>query len=425
MFVLEKQRKLDYKWVIVALSFLMVMICLGFCSSGKSLYTVAITKALGIKRSAFSINDSCRFVTTAIINIFFGTLIARFGTKKLIGAGFICLISSCLVYSVATSIWVFCIGGVLLGIGLSWTTTTMVGSIINKWCKENKGTIMGAVLAANGVGGAIATQIITPIIYEEGNAFGYQTAYRISALILLVVGVLIMLFYKENPKGQEKSQTVVHKKKARGESWVGIDFKSACKKPFFYVALICIFVTGMTLQGIGGIATPHLQEVGLDIGFIAGMVSIHSLFLAGFKFLTGFIYDKRGLRTTMNICMITAIVVMVMLALVKNSATGKVLVVIYEIFSSLALPLETIMLPIYANELFGQKSFDKILGVFVSVNTAGYALGAPLANWCYDFFGSYKVALVSGALLMLAVVVLMQFVVSKARSEKQKILIQE
>ena len=141
MFVLEKQRKLDYKWVIVALSFLMVMICLGFCSSGKSLYTVAITKALGIKRSAFSINDSCRFVTTAIINIFFGTLIARFGTKKLIGAGFICLISSCLVYSVATSIWVFCIGGVLLGIGLSWTTTTMVGSIINKWCKENKGTI--------------------------------------------------------------------------------------------------------------------------------------------------------------------------------------------------------------------------------------------------------------------------------------------
>ena len=421
---MDKQKKFDYKWVIVALSFLMVMVCLGFCSSGKSLYTVAITKALDIKRSSFSINDSCRYVSTAIINIFFGSLIARFGTKKLIGAGFLCLISSCLVYSVATSVWVFCIGGVLLGVGLSWTTTTMVGSIINKWCKENKGTIMGAVLAANGIGGAIATQIITPIIYEEGNAFGYQNAYRLSALILLVVGILIMLFYKEKPKRPEDIQSIVHKKKARGEGWVGIEFKTACKRPYFYVALLCIFVTGMTLQGLGGIATPHLQEVGLDIGFIAGMVSLHSLFLAGFKFLTGFIYDKKGLRTTMNICMVTAIVVMIMLALVKNTATGKVLVSVYEIFSSLALPLETIMLPIYANELFGQKSFDKILGLFVSVNTAGYALGAPLANIFFDFFGSYKGAILAGALLMLLVIILMQFVVSIAAKEKQKVLMQ-
>ena len=28
------------------------------------------------------------------------------------------------------------------------------------------------------------------------------------------------------------------------------------------------------------------------------------------------------------------------------------------------------------------------LGIFASVNTAGYALGAPLANLCYDIFGN-------------------------------------
>lgn len=40
-----------YRWVIVAASFLMVFVCLGFCSSSKSLYLAAITEALGIKRS--------------------------------------------------------------------------------------------------------------------------------------------------------------------------------------------------------------------------------------------------------------------------------------------------------------------------------------------------------------------------------------
>ncbi|MBQ8587814.1 MAG: MFS transporter, partial [Clostridia bacterium] len=118
-----KIRKFNYKWVIVAISFLMVMICLGFCSSGKSLYITAITDALNIKRSAFSINDSCRFVATAIINMFFGTLVSKFGTKKLIGAGFLCLIASSLIYSMAENIFVFYIGGTLLGVGLSWTTT--------------------------------------------------------------------------------------------------------------------------------------------------------------------------------------------------------------------------------------------------------------------------------------------------------------
>ena len=74
----------------------------------------------------------------------------------------------------------FCIGGILLGLGFSCTTTTMVGSIINKWCCESKGTIMGAVLAANGIGGAIAIQIITPV--TETGVFGYRNACRLIAI---------------------------------------------------------------------------------------------------------------------------------------------------------------------------------------------------------------------------------------------------
>lgn len=74
--------KLDYKWVIIVLAFLMVMICLGFCSSTKSLFIVPVTEALGIDRGIFSINDSLRFITAAVINVFFGALISRFGAKN-------------------------------------------------------------------------------------------------------------------------------------------------------------------------------------------------------------------------------------------------------------------------------------------------------------------------------------------------------
>lgn len=416
--------KLDYKWVIVALCFLMVFTCLGFCSSNKGLYLSAITDALDIKRSAFSIGDSCRFISTAIVNLFFGTLVNKFGTKKLIGAGFLSLIGACILYTIGTNIYYFYVGGCLLGIGISWTTTTMVGAVIGKWCKENKGTIMGAVLAANGLGGALAAQIVTPIIYEEGNAFGYRNAYTLVAIILLIVGTLILIFFKENPPGHDGT-VVVHKKKSRGQSWVGMEYRTAVKKPYFYAALVCIFMTGMILQGINGVASAHMKDVGLSAEYIAMAASIHSLSLAAFKFLTGFMYDKFGLRITMTVCDIASIAVMVLLASITNSSWGMIFAMMYSIISSLSLPLETIMLPIFAGDLFGEKSFHKMLGLFVSVNTAGYAVGAPLTNWVFDAFGSYTPMFIVCAVLMAAVTIIFQFILTAAQKDRWEILAKE
>lgn len=418
----QTKKRLDYKWVIVGLCFLMVFTNLGFCSSNKSLYLSAITEALGIKRSVFSIADSCRFVTTAIINLFFGTLVAKFGTRKLIAAGFLCLIGSCILYAVGTNVMMFYLAGCLLGLGLSWTTTTMVGCIVGRWCKENKGTIMGAILCANGLGGALAAQIVSPIIYQEGNPFGYRTAYFLVAGILFVVGTLIQIFYRESPKGQAVEPIQHKKKKARGQSWIGMGYKEAMRKPYFYLAALCIFLTGLMLQGINGSAAAHMKDVGLDAAYVATVLSAHSLALAGFKFLTGFMYDRFGLRITMTICDAAAVLVMIMLACLTGSDSGKVMAMVYGIFSSLALPLETIMLPIFANDLFGDKSYEKIMGLFVSVNTAGYAIGAPLMNWSFDKFGTYKPMYFICSAIMLVVVIVFQFVLNAANREKRRII---
>ena len=79
------------------------------------------------------------------------------------------------------------------------------------------------------------------------------------------------------------------------------------------------------------------------------------------------------------------------------------------------------MLPIYAADLFGRKSYAKILGIFVSVNTAGYAVGSPLMNLSYDIFGSYKPALILVASLMVVVFIILQFVVSAGNKEFNRI----
>lgn len=235
------------------------------------------------------------------------------------------------------------------------------------------------------------------------------------------MALAIIFFFKDKFVAPSEEVAEEQKKKSRGQSWEGVPYSKAVKKLYFYGTLVCIFLTGMILQGISGVAAPHMSDVGLSAAFVASVLSIHSLALSGFKFLTGFIYDRFGLRITSNICLITSVIVMFLLAMVTPSPTGKVIAMIYGVFSSLSLPLETVMLPIYANDLFGDASFNKMQGLFSSANVAGFALGAPVANICYDVLGSYNVAFYAAGILMIIVTIAMHFVISSANREKAKL----
>ena len=411
------RKGLDYKWVIVIICGLMVFTTLGFCSSAGSIYIKPITEALDISRTAYSVTKSVRFVTTAVVNLFFGALIYRFGAKKLIMAGFISLIASALINSFGNNVLAFCVGSFFLGVGLSFTTTTIVGSVVNRWCAKNKGTIMGFILATNGVGAALARNILTPIIYSEEQ--GFRASYRVVALILAGVGLLVLLLFRNDPKGEEKVRIKKTKAAATEQE------RTAFKKPYFYVSLVCIFLTGLVLQSVSGIVDPYLSDVGLDMEFITLVMSISSIVLSFTKFGIGFLYDKTGVKATSLICYISALLNFVAMLFITTTIFGQALSFASSILSPIALPLETIMLPIFAREIFGENGFNKALGIFVSVNTAGYAVGGPIADGVFDIAGSYKPWIIAASFLIIAIAVTMNVVITVAKRDRKRMELSE
>lgn len=405
-----------YKWVVAAACFVMIFVGLGFCSSNKSMYLGAITQALGIKRSLFSLNDSFRFISTAVVNLFFGALIGKFGSRKLVGAGFVCMAASVTVNVFAVQVWQFWIGGVLLGVGLSFCSTTMVSYLVGRWMPEKRGTVTGAILCANGLGGALAAQIVNPMINDPANAFGYRRAYTMVAILVLVVGCAVTVFVREPAAQAGPAQA----KKKRGRQWTGITLRQALKKPYFYAAGACVLLTGMALQGIHGIAATHMYDVGLNKNYVATVLSVSSLVLTGSKFLVGFSYDKLGLRITVTISDLFGCAAFLCLAFVGSANVGNVLAMGYGVMASLALPLETVLVPLIAADLFGEKEFAKLLGIFVSLNTAGYALGTPVANLVFEAFGSYSPVLVLFGIMMAVIALAFQFIMNGAgKAQKQ------
>ena len=412
------KRKLDYKWVILSTCFLMVMVCLGFCSSNKGMYLSAITQALGIKRSLFSINDTCRFVATGIANLFFGSLVSRFGVRKMVGFGFAALIASTLAYVFAENIFVIYLGGILLGIGFTFTSITMASSIIRQWFHKDIGTYTGIAFAANGIGGALAAQIAAPLINEPGNPFGYRKSYLLVAIILLLTGITVVLLLREAPSG-----TTAAKKKARGTAWGGLSYETARTKPYFYFCAIIIFMTGFILQGISTVYAAHVQDVGLGADFAATVISIYALCMTFTKIMVGALYDRFGLHFITILCQGATTLSFLLMAFLDNSSSGQIKASLFAVLFAIAIPLETLAIPLIVNDLFGSASYDKILGFYIALNYAGYAIGCPLVNLGYDIIGSYSPLFLVFGTLMIPTCIVFQFIISAAQKEKQKVML--
>ena len=222
-----------------------------------------------------------------------------------------------------------------------------------------------------------------------------------------------------------KKHKITKKKAARGQSWPGIPYEQLKRRPSLYLALLCVLLTGMMLQGMSGVAVAHMTDNGLTPTFVAGVTSFGSLLLTCSKFIAGASYDRFGLRVTVFVSHSVAIVAMILLAMVNPSPLGMGFAVGFKILDALALPLETIMLSLITNDLFGSASFDKLLGMVSAAKTVGYALGAPLLNTCFDITGTYVPVFLAFAVIMLIVLVTFQMLASSAEKEKAAMLAQE
>ena len=409
--------------MIAAVSFLMVATSLGFCSGNKSLYLKAITDAVGIERRLFSIGDSFRYITTAVLNLFFGVQIAKMGPKKMILSGFAALIVSCLLYAYGNTLWVFYLAGIFLGMGLAWCTTTVVGFVIGKWFTEHTGTVMGVVLAANGLGVAVASQIISPLI--DSGTFGYRKAYFVTAAILAGVAVIALLFFRNEPEGSTGAgdlPTGKKKQPKRARKWSGIAYDDAKKRPYFWIVSLCVFMIGISVQAASGHTVTHLKDIGLDPVFVTNVWSFHGLTLACAKVLAGVCFDRYGLKITLFICEAIGAVSIFLLAI--SSAATPGIAAAGAIAISFALPLETIMIPLITADMFGDRSYAKIMGILVAFSTAGHAVGAPFTDFMYDFSSghSYRTVFIIYAVMLVVIGLIFEILLKRSDRERAAII---
>jgi MFS family permease len=390
--------------ILIVVLYVMEGACLGLYSSSRSLFLVAVTESLNISRSVYGLNDSIRFLMSAFMSFFFGMFVSRFGRKTMMLVGFISMIGCMLLYSVAESIVVFYIGSILLGFGMCWTTTSMTGSIAHQCFRNQSGRIVGFIMTAGSLFSAVSVQILSPIIYDETNPFGYRKAFRLMALTIAITGVIVMALYRD--KGTPAPDAL---KRSPQKSRCTIVQSGVIRNSYFHIVCGCVFMTGFALQGVFGTYAAHLRDVGLDAGTIVNLASLISLSLMVCKFLIGVLHDHSGLSFTTTISYVAGGIGMFILTTFKGA--GSAMLWVFGALYAVALPLETIIPPLVAADLVGSGDYNRMTGILVAVISFGYAAGSTVTNLTFNLFGSYRPMYLFLGVAMIAIMLTFNLVI--------------
>lgn len=402
-----------YDRIIAVMAFTMIFCSLGLANSTNGLYVVFVTEDMGFSRGMFSVVFSLRFIITSVVNAFYGKINKCLETRKMASIGFFMLAVTFTAFSLAQKITVFYIFGVILGVALAFTSTAVAAQLVRDWFSSHRGLVLGLVLAGSGIGGSIFYIFVQNWI----SSYGWRTSYRISAYVFIFMGILMYLVIRNKPEdmGMEAVKAA-EPDRVNGSGWEGFSMKQLLKMPPFYLMTVFSFLSGFLNNPVYTAATGQMLDKGFKAAFVTSVMSSMFLVLALAKVIIGHLYDKRGLTVTMMICMIANVIGIFTLAF-SQSYLGEF---VFAISIAIALPLETLMIPMIVSDMFGSASYKTLVGLFLGLSTLGISVGNPIMNYGYDMFGSYTPMLQIFGILAIVSLVMMLISITWVKKYRRK-----
>ena len=122
----------NYAWVVLIL--LIQFVYAGLTLSTVTLYMEPILEAHPeVSRTAYALTITLNGGANAIMSIFYGKLVEKFGMKKMISFCSLLMIAGVLLYANGTVIWMFYLAAILQGISLCFCSGASCSIIFSKW----------------------------------------------------------------------------------------------------------------------------------------------------------------------------------------------------------------------------------------------------------------------------------------------------
>ena len=384
----------NFKWITVGVS-LSILALSATIQYSFSVFFVALLKEFGWSRSMTAGAYSLFMILHGLISPFAGSLVDRFGPRRVFLSGSLFLGTAFALCSLTRSWWqLYLFFSVLTSMGVTATGWVPNMTVIQNSFQEKRGLAMGIVSCGTGV----AILVGVPSVQHLINWVGWRKAYLVMAVFIPVSIIFMVMIFMRNrpriaPSGHMKERVIptVSRDPAMVDTdWISRTWtlRHVISTRQFWLVGTCMFFNSIVSQSILTHQVAFWVDGGLDIlfaSYIVGMIGVVSI---GGKMLWGTLSDKIGREVTYTLVIACGVCGMLSLIVFTFLASPSI-PFLYVLFFGLGYAGTAVLPPLVTADFFAGRTYGKIFGVIFVFTGIGGALGAWLAGFVYDHMRSY------------------------------------
>ena len=377
-----------YRWIVVAYGVTLQAISVGTLIYCFTLFTLPWLEEFGSSRRDLMLTIALLQIGAGVMGPLAGRALDTFPLKWVILTGLACMVMGLLLAQRATALWhLWLVYATLMPITMTLTGTLAAQTLVSRWFTDNRGFALGISAIGTNVGG-----IILPILVS---AWLLQVGWRdtLNNLMFLAVALVLPLTFLVLSRAPTPASNLESGGASDQRVWTTREILTTSIFWIPFCGLAPLSMAFGTLQFNLGII---VRDIGLDTAVTGNLIALTSVCMVAGKLFFGIMGDRVDHRKLYWIANVATIIA---LLLVLYAQTLPVLVfatVATGISGGGILPLMGLM---YSSR-FGVASFGRVMGFGMLTIMAG-AVSPIGAGWVYDLYGSYSIALVTLALIML------------------------
>jgi len=392
-----------YGWVIVGVAATLGFLGTGFYAYSRGVFLPSLAEDLaGGSRFAIAMGFSAAAITGAAIAPFLGTLLDRHSPRRVLLVGIIVVSISYLLLAAAQSLWqYYLIVGVGMGVGMACMGGLAWHRCVISWFDHWRGRAIALAVMGASLAGIMMPPLVTALVASVGWRGGFVT---FALLTLLALFPLIYFLMKDRPADIGEVRDGHAYRAAHPEDRVEIPedlrvwtWREMLRTPALWAIALMFGSMGCVYSAVMLHLFGHLMDIGIEAGSAALILSATALFAALGKPLVGWMSDQFGARVTIWIALTTQAAALLLFATAAGYLPTLMAACLYGFGYSGMSPLRTFAV----STALGSASFAAATGVLRIVELPLVISASPLAGFIYDATGSYRIAFLVLAGLML------------------------
>lgn len=401
-----------YGWVVVLAVWFIMFFCAAAQIGSFPVFFGELLDYFDWSRGSLSLGFTLNMLLMAVFGLLAGVMTNRIGPKRTVMIGAVIGGASMALISFTSQPWHFYITyGLLLPIGIAMAFFIPTVTTVRRWFSRKAALAMSLALTGSGLGIAAGPPLAQYFI----NSFGWQNAYRLFALILVVGVIVSALLLKKDPESAGthpdgiriddaamKSRTDLA---ARAEAW---SLKEALRTSTLWLFLVAQagFMV-VVISMLGHIKVWVEKDLGYGAGYAVAMVSLLALMAVLGRICGGIVSDRLMDRFGRKLVLYFSILGVTISTFYGLAVDDWLTVAIFAAVMGFSYGTSIGVFPTYLGDLYGVVSIPVLLGL-VGVGEGSFAaLGPWVFGAIHDRTGSYDLAfVVAGVMCILSVICL-------------------